>query len=37
MSEIQASEFGEFFHKLHGHRPFPWQERLAEQVCSGGP
>lgn len=37
MSEIQASEFSEFFHELHGHAPFPWQQRLANQVCSGDP
>jgi CRISPR-associated endonuclease/helicase Cas3 len=36
MSELTASDFKEFFRDLHGYYPFPWQESLTEQVCSGG-
>lgn len=32
---IEASDFGAFFFELHGRRPFPWQNRLAERVCGG--
>lgn len=28
--------FHKFFEAVHGQRPFPWQERLAEQVCAEG-
>jgi CRISPR-associated endonuclease/helicase Cas3 len=27
--------FGEFYKAVHGYDPFPWQSRLAEQVCAG--
>lgn len=28
--------FAEFFRGVHGHRPFPWQEDLAERIVSSG-
>ena len=30
---MKASDFREFFEELHGHAPFPWQRRLAEELC----
>ncbi len=27
--------FDEFYEKVHGNLPFPWQSRLAAQVCAG--
>ena len=27
--------FDEFYEKVHGNLPFPWQSRLAVQVCAG--
>ncbi len=36
MSSVNAGEFEQFFFDLHGHDPFPWQTRLAAQVCSAG-
>ncbi len=33
MSELQPRDFGAFFQALWGREPFPWQTRLAEQVC----
>jgi CRISPR-associated endonuclease/helicase Cas3 len=36
MSDLTAADFGAFFRELHGYGPFPWQSRLAEQVCGGG-
>lgn len=36
MMAIQASEFGDFFRGVHGVDPFPWQQRLAEQVLTQG-
>ncbi len=36
MSKIDASEFASFFEEVHGHSPFPWQERLAKLVCTEG-
>ncbi len=27
--------FRDFFLALHGHDPFPWQDRLAAEVCAG--
>ena len=36
MNNLTASRFAEFFRALNGsHDPFPWQQRLAERVCSG--
>ncbi len=36
MNLIQPDDFRQFFFELHGKVPFPWQERLAVQVCSEG-
>lgn len=30
---MTAFEFDPFFHAVHGHAPFPWQSRLAREVC----
>jgi CRISPR-associated endonuclease/helicase Cas3 len=27
--------FTEFFHEVHGHRPYPWQERLTARCAAG--
>ncbi len=35
MTEVKPVQFAEFFEALHGHPPFPWQERLAQTVCAG--
>ena len=34
MSDLCANDFGEFFRDVHGYEPFPWQQRLAEDVLS---
>ena len=34
MSELRAERFGEFFYELYKRQPFPWQRRLAKQVCT---
>jgi len=31
---VSMISFDEFFEKLHGYPPFPWQSRLAEQVVT---
>jgi CRISPR-associated endonuclease/helicase Cas3 len=36
IKELAAERFREFFRELHGNDPFPWQERLAKQVCAAG-
>src|ERR1017187_4966519 len=44
MDELSPSQFGAFFRelwprdggRLPPHSPFPWQERLALEVCDGG-
>lgn len=36
MSALAIGDFARFFEAVHGTKPFPWQERLAEQVCSQG-
>ena len=33
---LTTSHFEAFFKELWGCGPFPWQRRLAEQVCAGG-
>jgi len=33
---LTADDFPEVFHAIHGHPPFPWQARLAEQVARDG-
>lgn len=35
MDELKTSDFSAFFRELHGHDPFPWQQRLAALVCAG--
>jgi len=35
MNQLNASDFPEFFQAMWGYPPFPWQTRLAEQVCRG--
>ncbi len=32
MTELSAADFAEFFKKLWGHRPFAWQQKLADRV-----
>src|SRR5471032_938022 len=34
MDELNGSQFGAFFRELYGYDPFPWQERLAMDVCN---
>lgn len=36
MDELKPAHFEVFFHELHGYPPFPWQRRLAMQVCETG-
>lgn len=36
MSSVEANDFENFFFELHGFSPFPWQKRLARQVCEEG-
>lgn len=36
MAELKASDFEIFFRELYDYPPFPWQERLAAQVCERG-
>jgi CRISPR-associated endonuclease/helicase Cas3 len=33
MSELQREEFAGFVQEVHGRAPFPWQERLVEEVA----
>jgi CRISPR-associated endonuclease/helicase Cas3 len=30
---VKPSDFDPFFEAIHGHAPFPWQSRLAHEVC----
>jgi len=30
---LRATDFGAFFHAIHEHYPFPWQQTLVEQVA----
>jgi CRISPR-associated endonuclease/helicase Cas3 len=32
---LTVERFSEFFHALHGHPPFPWQQRLLRCVVAG--
>jgi CRISPR-associated endonuclease/helicase Cas3 len=34
VAHLQVSDFRQFFFELHGKSPFPWQEALAERVCT---
>ncbi|MCE5245673.1 MAG: type I-U CRISPR-associated helicase/endonuclease Cas3 [Candidatus Polarisedimenticolia bacterium] len=36
MQGLQVSDFGAFFHAIHGSDPFPWQMRLMEDVAANG-
>ena len=36
MSELTHVDFASFFRDVHGHEPFPWQQRLTEHVLSRG-
>ncbi len=33
---LDASDFSEFFHELHGHEPFEWQSRLLRLLVDEG-
>ena len=35
MTALTAADFAEFFSAVHGYAPFPWQQRLAQQVLAG--
>ena len=34
--ELEAGDFAAFFRDVHGHDPFPWQQRLTMQVLDQG-
>src|SRR5581483_2227412 len=34
MTALDSTHFSDFFHELHGRPPFPWQTRLAAQICA---
>ncbi|PGH57158.1 hypothetical protein CRT60_11810 [Azospirillum palustre] len=36
MTSLTADHFTAFFTEIHGHPPFPWQQRLATQVAADG-
>ena len=36
MTELTHKDFASFFRDMHGHEPFPWQQRLTEQVLRDG-
>ncbi len=36
MNELHPGNFGAFFKSIHGVEPFPWQQRLLEQVAEKG-
>lgn len=35
MSFVSPDQFDSFFSALHGHTPYPWQQRLAAQAATG--
>jgi CRISPR-associated endonuclease/helicase Cas3 len=35
VADLQMNDFPQFFFHLHGTNPFPWQEALAQTVCTG--
>ena len=36
MSDLAAAKFGAYFREVHGHDPYPWQNRLTRQVLDEG-
>ncbi len=36
MTDLNATEFSDFFEAVHGYKPHAWQRRLAQQVISEG-
>ena len=32
---LSPSDFGSFFHAIHGYDPFPWQQRLVTELADG--
>lgn len=36
MSDLTPRDFNAYFTEIHGHSPFPWQERLLLQVAKDG-
>jgi CRISPR-associated endonuclease/helicase Cas3 len=36
VTALSGKDFPQFFEELHGKPPFPWQAKLAEQVCAAG-
>ena len=35
MNPLTVERFDEFYKAVHKYPPFPWQSRLAKQVCAG--
>ena len=33
MAALALADFAKFFTAIHGHRPFPWQQKLVEQLA----
>ncbi len=36
MSELRAVDFRSYFKEIYGYEPFPWQQRLTDEVLSRG-
>ena len=36
MENLTPDDFAAFFRDIHGHTPFPWQQRLTTQVLTQG-
>ena len=36
MSDLTGEDFAAFFQDVHGYAPFPWQQRLTDQVLANG-
>lgn len=36
MADLTAGDFAQFFHEVHRQDPYPWQQRLTEQVLAEG-
>ena len=30
---LSAADFAAFFHAIHGHEPFPWQQALVDELA----